>query len=132
MKVAGENIFSETVTVRIRAKAQADIVSRNPVASDFILIALVKGKADRVFADVVLFKPAVVGRLKDKAVSPVTSIAYEAIAAHHHVFRKHDRGASGILSERIVFEDVRVRIHVVEPVTNVSDESVFDPRVVRE
>src|SRR5215475_6842238 len=130
MKVASENIFGETVTVRVRAKAQPDVVSRDPIAGDFILIALVKGKSDRVFADVVLLKAAVVGRLENKAVSAVASIAYKSVAAHDHVFRKHDRGASRIFGECVVFKNISVRIHVMKPVTDVMDEVVFDARVV--
>src|SRR5262245_58446671 len=132
MKVASENIFGETVGVRVRAKAQPNVVSRDPIAGDFILIALVTRKSDRVFADVVLLKVAVVGRLENEAVSAVTSIAYKPIAAHQHVFRKHDRGASRIFGECVVFENICVRIHVMKSITDVVDEIVFDARVVCE
>ena len=131
MKIASENIFGETIAVRVRTKAQPDVVSRDPIADHFILIALVKRKPDRVFADLVLLKAAVVRRLENEAVSAVASIAYEPIAAYDHVFRKHDRRASRILGECIVFKNICVRIHVMKPVTDVVDEIVFDARIVR-
>src|SRR5262245_33786318 len=130
MKIAGENVFGETVAVRVRAKAQPDVVSRNPIASDFILIALVKGKPDRVFADVVLFKAAVIGRLENQPISAVASIADEPIAAHDHVLRKHDRGASSTFSKGVVFKNICVRIHVMKSVTDAVNKIVFDARVV--
>src|SRR5215468_9958835 len=99
MKVASKNIFGETVAVRVRAEAQPDVVSRDPIADDVILIALVKGKPDSVFTDLVLFKAAVVGRLENEPVGAVAAIAYEPITTHDHVFRKHDRGASRIFGE---------------------------------
>src|SRR5262245_46702871 len=132
MKVASENIFGETVAIRVRAKTQPDVISSDSIAGDFILIALVKGKPDRVFADVVLLKAAVVGRLENEAISAVASIAYESVPAHDHVFRKHDRSASRIFGERVVFKNICIRIHVMKPVTNVVDEIVFDARVVGE
>src|SRR5215831_8493716 len=132
MKVTNKNIFGEPVAVRVRAKAQPDVVPRDPIAGDFILIALVKRKPDRVFADLVLLKVAVVGRLENEAVSAVASIAYEPIAANDHVFRKHDRGAGSIFGERVVFKNICVRIHVMKPVTDVVDEIVFHARVVGE
>src|SRR6266508_1464768 len=132
MKVASKNIFGETVAVRVRAKAQSDVVSSDPIADNFILIALVKGKPDRVLADLVLLQAAVVGRLENEAISAVASIAYEPITAHDHVFRKHDRRASRVFGERVVFKSISVRIHVVQPVTGVLDEIVFDARVVSE
>src|SRR5215469_11303828 len=130
MKVASENIFGETVAVRVRAEAQPDVVSGDPIPDDLILIALVKGKPDRVFADVVLLKAAIIGRLKNEAVSAIATIAYEPIAAHDNVFRKHDRGASRIFCERVVFKNVSVRIHVMQPVADAVDEIVFDARIV--
>src|SRR5262245_35025488 len=132
MKVASKNIFGETVAVRVRAKAQPDVISRDPIAGDFILIALVKGKPDCVFADVVLLKAAVVRRLENEAVSTVASISYKPVSAHDHVFRKHDRGASRVFAECVVFKNVCVRIHVMKSVTDVVDEIVFDARIVRE
>src|SRR5215831_13459611 len=130
MKIPSENIFGESVAVRVRAKAQPDVISSDSIAGDFILIALVKGKPDRVFADVVLLKAAVVGRLENEAISAVASIAYESVAAHDHVFRKHDRRASRIFGECVVFKNISVRIHVMKPVSDVMDEIVFDARVV--
>src|SRR5206468_2808356 len=132
MKVASENIFGETVAVRVRAKAQSDVVSSDPIADNFILIALVKGKPDRILADLVLLQAAAVGRLENEAISAVASIAYEPITAHDHVFRKHDRGASRVFGECVVFKNISVRIHVVQPVTGVLDQIVFDARVVSE
>ena len=110
MKVASENIFGEPVAVRVRAKAQPDVVPRDPIAGDFILVALVKGKPDSVFADLVSLKAAVVRRLENEAVSAVASIAYKPIASHNHVLRKHDRGASRIFGECVVFKSICVRI----------------------
>src|SRR5215471_18564388 len=132
MKVASKNIFGEAVAVRVRAKAQPNVVSRDSIAGDVILIALVKGKSDSVFADLVLFKAAVVGRLENEPVGAVATIAYKPIAAHDHVFRKHDGGASRIFGERVVFKNICVRIHVMKPVTDVADEIVFDARIVGE
>src|SRR6266496_6781007 len=100
MKVASENIFGETVAVRVRAKAQSDVVSSDPIADNFILIALVKRKPDRVLADLVLLQAAVVGRLQNEAISAVASIAYEPIAAHDHVLRKQDRSVIPVMTER--------------------------------
>src|SRR5215831_18943858 len=76
MKVTNKNIFGEPVAVRVRAKAQPDVVPRDPIAGDFILIALVKRKPDRVFADLVLLKVAVVGRLENE---PVTDVVDEIV-----------------------------------------------------
>src|SRR5215475_1228203 len=111
MKVASKNIFGETIAVRVRAKSQSDVVSRDSIADYFILIALVKGKPDRVFGDLVLFKAAVVGRLENEAISAVASIAHEPIAAYDHVFRKHDRRSSRIFGECVVFKDISGALH---------------------
>src|SRR5262249_20106471 len=59
MQVASESIFCESVSVGVRAEAQADVVSRHAVACNFVLVALVKRKPHGVFADLVVFKTAV-------------------------------------------------------------------------
>src|SRR5262245_19508383 len=74
MQVASERIFRESIAVRVRAEAETDVVSRHAVARDFVLVALVKRKSHRVFADLVLLQPAAVGRLKNQAISSITSI----------------------------------------------------------
>src|SRR5215211_5997935 len=132
MKVASENIFGETVAIRVRAKSQADVVSSDSITDNVILIALIKGKPDGVLADLVLLQTAVVGRLKNEAVSAVATIAYEPITAHDHVFRKHDCRAGRVFSERVVFKSISVRIHVVQPIASVLDQIVLDARVVSE
>src|SRR5262245_54987760 len=71
-----------------------------------------------------------IGGLKDQAVSAIAAIIHEPVAAHDHVFRKHDRCACSILSKRVVLKNVSVRIHVVQTVTDVMDDIVFDMRVV--
>src|SRR6516164_3693509 len=116
MNIARKNVFRESVGIRVRAESQADIISRHAIANDFVLVALIKRKSDCVFADFVLLQPAPVGRLENQAISAMAAVVHETVAAHDHVFREHDRGARRVLAERVVLENVPVRIHVVQAV----------------
>ena len=59
----------------------------------------------------------------------MAAVVDEAVAAHDQVFRKHDRGPGCVVAKRVVLEKIPVRIHVVQPVTDVVDSVVFDARI---
>ena len=132
MQIAGENILRETVPAGVRPETQADIILGDAVAGNFVVVALIEGKTDRVRGDLVLFQLAAVGRLKDQAVGAMAAVIDETIPAHDQFLREHDGGAGRIFGEGVVEENVVVRIHVVQAVADVVNEVVFDEGIVRE
>ena len=132
MQIVRENIFREPIAVGVRAETQSDVILRHAIAGDLVFVALIERKTNGVLGNLVLFEPAAIGRLKNESVSAMAAVADETIATHDQFFREHDRGAGGIFRERVVFENISVRIHVVQAVADVMDEIVFDARIVRE
>src|SRR5215470_14426365 len=102
------------------------------VADDGVRIALIERQADRILVDLVLLKPAAIGRLENQSVSAMAAVIDETIAANNQIFREHDRGAGGIFGERIALKNVCVGIHVVKPVAHMMNDIVFDAAVVGE
>ena len=126
MQVAGENILGETVSAGVRAETQADIILRDAIAGNLVVVALIERKPDRVRGNLVLFQFAAVGRLENQPVGAMPAVIDETIAAHDQFLREHDGRAGRIFREGVVEENVVVRIHVVQAVADVVNEVVFD------
>ena len=56
MQIARENIFRETIVVRVRAEAQTDVILRHAIADDLVGVALIERETDRVLGDLVPFE----------------------------------------------------------------------------